>query len=68
MTTVWLEECRKVVWSGCCPAGAGTTRKIEETRGLSDFVSLVKIRSEVVHSLVLMAWQSDNCRSRGGGW
>lgn len=63
MATVWFEGCRRVVWSGCCPAeAAGTTRKIQETRGLSDFVMLFNIRSEVVCASVLAAWQSDNCR------
>lgn len=63
MTTVWFAGCTKVVWSGCCLAEeAGTTRKIQETRGLSRFVTRVNIRSEVAHASVPTAWQSDNCR------
>lgn len=66
---MWFEGCRKVVRSGCCPAeAAGTKRKIQETKGLSSFVSLVNIRSEAVCASVLTAWLSDNCRGRGGWW
>lgn len=60
MTAVWFEGCRKVVWSGCCPAeGAGTSRRIQEIGVSSDFVALVNIRSEVAHASVLTAWQSE---------